>query len=79
MKEINITALRQDLPAYVARAEQGERIRVTARGKVVAELGPPSVGLDEVERARARLRHSVRRYDEPLAPVVDADEWEVER
>ena len=79
MKEINITALRRDLPAYIARAERGERIRVTARGKVVAELGPPSADHDEVERARARLRGSLKRYDDPLAPVTDPGEWEAER
>jgi prevent-host-death family protein len=79
MKEINITALRQELPTYVARAERGERIRVTARGTVVAELGPPSVDRDEVERARARLRGSVRRYDDPLAPASDPGEWEIDR
>jgi prevent-host-death family protein len=79
MKQVNITALRQDLPAYVARAAQGERIRVTSRGNVVAELGPAQVAGEEAERARERLRGSVKRYDEPLAPVVDADEWEVER
>ena len=79
MKEINITALRRDLPAYVAQAEQGERIRVTARGRVVAELGPPTLSRDETERASGRLRGSLKRYDDPLAPVIDPSEWEVKR
>jgi antitoxin (DNA-binding transcriptional repressor) of toxin-antitoxin stability system len=79
MKEINITALREDLPAYVARAARGERIRVTSRGKVVAELGPPGATSDAVQQARARLRGSITRYDQPLDPVIDQREWEAER
>lgn len=79
MKEVNITSLRQDLPTYVARAARGERIKVTSRGRVVAELGPPSAPVDLVDRVRTRLRGSIVRYDEPLEPVVDGREWEVER
>ncbi|MCC6193628.1 MAG: type II toxin-antitoxin system prevent-host-death family antitoxin [Burkholderiales bacterium] len=76
MSEINITALRQDLPAYVARARRGERIQVTSRGKVVAVLGPPIPSQDETARARERLHGSVRRYERPLEPVIDPREWE---
>ncbi len=79
MKEIRVTDLRQNLPAYLARVRRGERIKVTSRGKVVAELGPPAPSPDEVGGARARLRGSVRRYDRPLEPVNDPSEWEVNR
>ncbi len=41
MKEVNATELRQNLPAYLAQVQRGERIQVTARGKVIAELAPP--------------------------------------
>ena len=74
MKEINITALREDLPAYVTRAARGERIRVTSRGRVVAELGPPGATSDAAEQARARLRGRITRYDRPLEPVIDPRE-----
>jgi antitoxin (DNA-binding transcriptional repressor) of toxin-antitoxin stability system len=79
MKEVNVTELRQNLPGYLAKVQRGERIRVTSRGKIVAELGPPASSPDIVAAARARLRGSVRRYDRPLEPVVDAREWDMNR
>jgi prevent-host-death family protein len=79
MKEVNVTELRQNLPSYLAKVQRGERIGVTSRGKVVAELAPPASPPDMVAAARARLRGSVRRYERPLDPVVDASEWDMNR
>ena len=79
MKEVNVTKLRQNLPGYIAKVRRGDRIRVTSRGKVVAELAPPASSPDRVAAARARLRGSVRRYERPLEPVVAAGEWDMNR
>lgn len=79
MKEVKVTELRQNLPAYLARVRRGERVRVTSRGKVIAELAPPSPSESEVRAARARLRSSVLRFDRPTEPVFDPDEWDVNR
>ena len=79
MKDVKVTVLRQNLPEYLARVRRGERLRITSRGRVIAEIAPPSAGNDEVQAARARLRGSVRRYERPLAPVIDPDEWDVNR
>ena len=79
MKEVNVTELRQNLPAYLAKVQRGERIRVTSRGKIVAELAPPATSPDMVAAARARLRGSVLRYERPLEPIVDASEWDMNR
>ena len=79
MNEVKVTDLRQNLPAYLARVRRGERIRVTSRGKVVAELAPPAAEPDEVASARARLRGSVKKYERPLEPVIDPGEWDVNR
>jgi len=78
MKEVNVTELRQNLPGYLARVRRGDRIRVTSRGVVVAELGPAS-SPDLVAAARTRLQGSVRRYERPLEPVIDAGEWDMNR
>jgi prevent-host-death family protein len=78
MKDVNITELRQNLPAYIARVKRGERIRVTSRGKVVAELSPPA-SADEVEAARKRLKGSLKRYVRPLEPVIKPEEWDVNK
>ena len=79
MKEVNVTELRQNLPGYLAKVQRGERIKVTSRGKVVAELAPPAPSPDMVAAARLRLRGSVLRYERPLEPVVDASEWDMNR
>jgi prevent-host-death family protein len=74
---VNITELRQNLPAYLKRVRQGERIRVTSRGQVVAELTPPTAVAEEAALARKHLRGSVLRYDDPLEPAVPSGEWTV--
>lgn len=79
MKSVKVTELRQNLPAYLARVRRGERVRVTSRGRVIAEIAPPSLTRKEAEAARARLRGSVLRYDQPLDPMIDPQEWEVNR
>lgn len=39
--ETGIRELRDNLSRYIRRIEAGERVLVTAHGRVVAELGPP--------------------------------------
>jgi prevent-host-death family protein len=79
MGNVKISELRQNLPAYLARVRRGERVQVTSRGKVVAELAPPSASRKDAEAARARLRGSLVRYDRPTEPVIAPDEWEANR
>jgi prevent-host-death family protein len=79
MKEVNVTELRQNLPGYLAKVRRGERIKVTSRGQVVAELAPAAPSPAAVAAAKARLRGSVRRYDQPLEPVIDPSEWDMHR
>ncbi len=79
MKDVKVTELRQNLPAYLARVRKGGRLRITSRGKVIAELVPPAPAKSESEAAWARLRGSVLRFDRPTDPVIDPDEWEVNR
>ena len=42
MTSLGVRELKNNLSQYVRRAEKGERIAVTAHGRVVAELGPPA-------------------------------------
>jgi prevent-host-death family protein len=79
LKDVKVTELRQRLPEYLARVRRGERLRITSRGQVVAEIAPPATSKDEAAAARGRLRGSVLRYDRPLEPVVAPEEWEVNR
>ena len=41
--EIGIRQLKDNLSRYIRRVEAGERIAVTAHGRVVAELAPPGM------------------------------------
>ena len=79
MEEVKVTELRQNLPEYLAKVKRGQRVRVTSRGRAIAEIVPPSASKKEVEAARARLRGSVLRYDKPLEPVIDPREWDVNK
>lgn len=75
--DINISHLRQHLPEYLARVRQGERVRVTSRGRVVAEIVPPTASMADAASARARLRGSLVRYEDPTGPVLTEDEWQM--
>ena len=79
MKEVNVTELRQKLPEYLAKVRHGERLRITSRGKTIAEIVPPVPSECEAEELRARLGRCVLRYDRPLDPAFEPDEWDVNK
>ena len=56
-----IRELKDNLSRYIRRIEAGERIAVTVHGRVVAELGPPSLASKAGRRSR---------YDELVATGV---------
>jgi len=79
MTDVKVSRLRQALPAYLARVARGERVRVTSRGRPIAEIVPPAAAGSEIEAARKRLHGSVRRFDRPLEPVIDPAAWRMNR
>lgn len=80
MHAVGIKALKNRLSEYVKLAAGGETVLVTDRGRVVAELAPPSPGrsprLDDARLAElvrsGLLSPPLRRSHEPppRAPVV---------
>ena len=52
MTSTGIRELKDHLSQYVRRIEAGERIAVTAHGRVVAELGPPVRATRTAHRTR---------------------------
>ena len=42
MRSTGIRELKDNLSSYIARAAAGERVLITDRGRLVAELGPPT-------------------------------------
>ena len=79
MIEVNVTDLRQNLPSYLERARRGERIRVSSRGEVIAEISSPKVAEEEAELIRNRLRGSVLHYESPTEPAHEPEDWEATR
>lgn len=73
MTSAGIRDLKNNLSRFVRRVEAGERVSVTAHGRVVAELGPPSAAAGAGRRDR---------YDELVAdgiirpPIEDGDPLE---
>jgi prevent-host-death family protein len=71
--ETGIRELKDNLSRYIRRVEAGQRIAVTAHGRVVAELVPPG---------SATRRAPGRRWDELIAagilhpPVETGDPFE---
>jgi prevent-host-death family protein len=76
MAQVNITELRRNLPSYVAKAEKGETIEVTVRGRVIARIVP---GENRQEAARKWLK-SLRkkaRIGDVMSPSGEV--WNAER
>ena len=68
MHEINVSELRSHLQDYLARAEAGEEILVTRRGRIVARL---SAARDARADAKARLTalRSRARVGDGVSPI----------
>jgi len=50
--EAGIRELKNHLSRYIRRIEAGERIAMTAHGRIVAELVPPGAGASRAARSR---------------------------
>lgn len=72
MRVVGIKVLKNRLSEYVRMAAAGERVLVTDRDRVVAELVPPQGGTPEVA-GDARLAEAVRSgwLRPPVLPVAD--------
>ena len=76
MSKVNVTELRQNLPAYLVEVQKGKEIEVTSRGKVIARIVP---GVQTQDEARARLVAARKRcrIGDVLSPTEAA--WNAER
>jgi antitoxin (DNA-binding transcriptional repressor) of toxin-antitoxin stability system len=63
----------------LAKVARGQTVRVTVRGRAVAQLVPATADADEANAARHRLHGSLVRYEEPFEPTLDLGEWEMNR
>lgn len=77
MTDVNVTDLRQNLPSYLERARRGERIRVTSRGEVIAEISGPKAAAGEATLLRKQLHGSVVHYESPTEPAHSPEDWAI--
>ena len=70
-----IRELKDNLSRYIRRIEAGERIAITAHGRVVAELVPP--GTARTSRGRSRFDELVAAgvIRPPLEPGDPTEDW----
>jgi prevent-host-death family protein len=73
--EAGIRELRDNLSRYIRRAEAGERIAITAHGRVVAELVPPGSlkRAAATDRLQALVEAGIARP--PLEPGDPTEDW----
>jgi prevent-host-death family protein len=76
MSKVNVTELRQNLPAYLVEVQNGKEIEVTSRGKVIARI---VAGSEAHEQARERLlaARTRCRIGDVLSPAGTT--WDAER
>ncbi|KAB2848808.1 MAG: type II toxin-antitoxin system prevent-host-death family antitoxin [Hyphomicrobiaceae bacterium] len=56
MRTVGIKTLKNELSRYIRAAEAGERILVTDRGRVVAEITPPTPTASAEPRTQEEIR-----------------------
>ena len=76
MSKVNITELRQNLPAYLARVRKGDEIQVAVHGKVIARIVPEK-NASEVARQRLVALRKKARVGDVIAPSGDV--WDAQR
>jgi prevent-host-death family protein len=64
MRTVGIFEAKQKLSELVERASRGERIRITRRGKVAAEIGPAQEQVD-LKEVFARMDEIRKRSKKP--------------
>ena len=74
MPEVNVTDLRNHLPAYLRRVREGEELVITSRGRIVAKLVPALDPKLEARRQLSELRNRCRIGDvvSPIGEIWDA-------
>ena len=67
MSKVNVTELRQNLPAYLARVKDGEPVEVSVRGRVVGSFRRATASKAARERLKAARRKA--RVGDVISPT----------
>jgi antitoxin (DNA-binding transcriptional repressor) of toxin-antitoxin stability system len=72
MLKIGLVKAKQGLSELVERAARGERIGITVRGRVVAEIGPPTHDGAQLKEVFARM-DEIRKKVKPHPGITTKD------
>ena len=72
MTRVSVSHLRQNLPTYLRRVQNGEAIQVTSHGRVIARIEPEGDPAEEARRWLEGLGGSVTLGDVVTA-IADGD------
>lgn len=77
MTRVSVSHLRQHLPSYLKRVLQGEAIRITSRGRVIARLQAEQDPAEEARQWLQALQGRVTLVDllAPLGSESADDAW----
>jgi len=80
MKEFNIRHVQHHLAEVLEAVERGEKVRITRRGKVVAQLGPPEPPSSTLawpdSVARFKRFETLKGDGIPTSRIIDEDRQE---
>lgn len=80
MKEYSIRHVQHHLADVLKAVERGEKVRITRRGKVVAQLGPPEPAPSTLRwpDSIARLKYVAELMSDgnPASRIIDEDRQE---
>jgi prevent-host-death family protein len=65
---VNVSQLRQNLPEYLKKVQEGQEVEVTVRGKVIARIVPEEARRERAKRKLANLRKTAMVGD-VISPV----------
>jgi len=73
---VDLTELRQNLPAWIKRVRVGEEVVITEHGAEIARLVPPAARRADARRALEALRQRacIGDVESPLGEAWEADD-----
>ena len=77
MTQVSVSQLRQHLPAYLKRVQEGEPIQITSRGRVIARLEAERDPAQAARQWLEELNNRVKLVDvvSPLDPDMADVAW----
>ena len=76
MTSVSVTDFRKDLQRYLTEVQNGETIKLTRRGEVIA-LVAPSIDVEAQAKKRLTVLRTKAKVGDVVSPI--AEPWEADR